>query len=168
MIARARIPSLVAACLLVVSAGVLSVGCGRQPEGERCSLKNGDLDCNSELKCTPSTNLRNGADGVDRCCPSSTNVQDERCDAGISGAGTGGATSADGGGGEGGTAQGGASGLGLGEVCNYNSNCLLPLVCKTTCASGGTCSNSCQYECNETRDCLNGYVCTNNTCLLDR
>jgi len=167
MIARVSVSSLVAACLLVVSATLLSAGCGRQPQGERCSLKNGDLDCNSDLKCTPSTNLRNGADGVDRCCPASTSPDDDRCATGRSGAGTGGGTSSDGGGGEGGNAQGGASGLGLGESCNYNSDCQLPLVCKTTCPQSGACANSCQYECNTTRDCLNGYVCSNNTCLLE-
>jgi len=168
MIARFRFAPLLAVGLLLSSGSLVTFGCSRQPEGERCSLKNADLDCNGELSCTPSTNLRFGSDKVDRCCPD-TGFNDTRCTPGRS-TGTGGSSGLGGeGGGEGGgDGQGGAGGAGngQGETCNYNSECKLPLVCKTTCPETGSCANSCEFECNEDRDCLNGFRCTANSCVL--
>jgi len=164
MIARFRFAPLLAVGLLLSSGSLVTFGCSRQPEGERCSLKNADLDCNGELSCTPSTNLRFGSDKVDRCCPD-TGFSDTRCTPGRS-TGTGGSSGLGGEGGGDGQGGAGGAGNGQGETCNYNSECKLPLVCKTTCPETGSCANSCEFECNEDRDCLNGFRCTANSCVL--
>ncbi len=164
MIARFRLGPFLAVGLLLSSGSLVTFGCSRQPEGERCSLKNADLDCNGELSCTPSTNLRFGSDKVDRCCPD-TGFSDTRCTPGRS-TGTGGSSGLGGEGGGDGQGGAGGAGNGQGETCNYNSECKLPLVCKTTCPETGSCANSCEFECNEDRDCLNGFRCTANSCVL--
>jgi hypothetical protein len=81
-------------------AGVLSGGCSRQAEGERCDLAaNGDDDCEEGLICVSKVG------NVDRCCPpEGAPIDDSRCSAANapSGGPTGGASS-------GGSATGGAS-----------------------------------------------------------
>ncbi|HSC88363.1 MAG TPA: hypothetical protein VLC09_13870 [Polyangiaceae bacterium] len=152
---KSRVGTL-ALCLTALAMAVTIVpGCNRQPEGERCSLKNGDLDCSEGLECTPSTNLRNGSDGIDRCCPAS-NFTDARCTPGRSGSGGG---NEGGNGGQGGQGGGGGadSGADIGEDCIWNSDCREPLVCK---------SSTCQYDCNVDRDCADGYKCMANSCVL--
>lgn len=86
----------------------LLFGCGRQSEGERCSLLNGDRDCDAGLVCTPANELRGGDDQVDRCCP-----PDERSDADPRCRPRAGASSPTGSGGaDGGTGAAGSAGQG--------------------------------------------------------
>src|SRR5690606_30663602 len=101
-----------------------TIGCGRQKEGERCLLLNGNADCdaNEDLICTPAGELRGGDDEIDRCCPSpNTQPSDARCarrttpgdgDGDGDNTGTGGMGGSSGGSGE---VEGGA--------CVYNSDC---------------------------------------------
>jgi hypothetical protein len=130
------------------------LGCNRQQEGERCALTNADSDCDDDLLCTEAENLRGGDDEVDRCCPDSDETpSDSRCAL---------KTSAGDGDGDGPiTGQGGGGGAtsgeddppaGLGDACQYNSECVEPLVC----GPGG----QCQYECNVDRDCDGGETCS--------
>jgi hypothetical protein len=142
--------------LLGSTALVLSaVGCGRQKEGERCLLANGDADCdaNDDLLCTPASTLRGDDDDkVDRCCPPpGIQPSDSRCaprttpgdgDGDGDGTGTGG----------GGTGEGGATGAPEGSACDYNSDCADHFICGR--------EWTCVHECKETRDCPNGFECT--------
>lgn len=137
--------------LLALGASVFTPACGRQGEGERCSLQNGDNDCDGSLVCTPASRLR--GDGVDRCCPESASSYDDvRCTPRIGGSGGGTGSGGEGGAtGEGGaSASGGSSGLGT--ACSYTSDCLEPLVCGP--------SGECQYECQTARDCATGFDCS--------
>ena len=52
----------------VVALAVAAVGCSLQAEGERCSVANGNSDCESPLVCTKHELLTGST--VDRCCPS--------------------------------------------------------------------------------------------------
>ncbi|MGC4088576.1 MAG: hypothetical protein QM756_11905 [Polyangiaceae bacterium] len=90
---------------------LLSVGCSKQGEGERCDLtKAGQADCDDGLRCVRIS------DGVERCCPpEGTQIGDSRCQSsGITGSGgksssSGGATNVSGGAaGETSTSSGGA------------------------------------------------------------
>jgi hypothetical protein len=48
----------------------LSVGCGKQAEGERCDPANGSLDCDTGLVCRNAADLGLGAEtGAALCCP---------------------------------------------------------------------------------------------------
>jgi len=51
---------------LVTLLAVSAPGCGLQGEGERCNLKNGDVDCTEGLKCTSALDLGGQSD---ICCP---------------------------------------------------------------------------------------------------
>jgi len=140
----------------VISAAVafaLLVGCQIQREGERCSLLNGDHDCEEGLVCTAASSL-SGDDGVNRCCPDSGSVTDERCRRRVGGSGgMGGDTGGGSGGGGnlgGSTSSGGSSGIGA--ACEYRSDCESGL----TCGPGG----KCQYECQDDIDCADGLVCS--------
>lgn len=151
-----RLSPLAALACAVVLGGVFAPGCGRQQEGARCSLLNGNLDCDgAAMVCTPASQLRLG-DGVDRCCPKDeSDIADNRCapriGSGSGGGGNeGGATSDDGQGGD-------APVSGEGDRCQYNSDCKLPFIC----GPGGRC----QYECQRTRDCANGWVCEDRSCV---
>jgi hypothetical protein len=93
--------------LLLVCAG-FAVGCGRQGEGERCDVRNGNADCESGLVCTPASDLIRVAGGENAalCCPARGQASVTACiadDTSFGGAGgalaTGGAA-----GGQGGTA----------------------------------------------------------------
>lgn len=128
------------------------VGCGRQKEGERCALTNGDSDCVEALLCTEAETLRGGEDGVDRCCPDpDSSPSDSRCALRTStGSNTGGGPSVGEGGAGGADGEGGPSSMG--EACQYDSQCTLPLVC----GPGG----KCQFECNVDIDCDEGERCT--------
>lgn len=139
-------------------ASIATPGCQRQPEGARCVQANGDLDCREGLVCTPASELKSGADGVSRCCPEDGEpITSDLCKRGVPvNPGTGG------GGNEGGSAGdssgAGGSGVGLGDRCNYPSDCALPLVC----GPGGRC----QSECLQDRDCKDGKVCSDEkTCV---
>lgn len=149
---RLSLSSALAVGSLTLAAALLVSACGRQGEGERCVLANGNLDCNADLECKPSSSLRFGADGVSRCCPT-TGYNDDLCTPGKSG-GSGGSSNGSGGqnaGGEGGGAQGGGE---LGSACDYNSDCEVPLIC----GPQGRCQNECQQD----RDCQSGFVCSAN------
>ena len=153
--------SVLGLALASLTIGAFGVACGRQLEGERCSLDNGDNDCDSSenLVCTPASSLRNGADGVPRCCPeSASDASSDRCTRRSGGGSTGGSTGAggdDGAGGEGGTDPGDN---GAGESCDYNTDCTAPLICGP--------SGKCQSECNGDRDCSGGRVCSDEkTCV---
>lgn len=56
-----------------VAAICLSIGCGKQAEGERCDLANASLDCEPGLVCRDASDLGLGAEGdLQRsalCCP---------------------------------------------------------------------------------------------------
>lgn len=82
---------------------MLSVGCSKQGEGERCDHeKAGDSDCDDGLVCVMAD------DGQDRCCPpSGAAVGDSRCQR--TGASTGGQGNS-GGSNSGGRASGGSGG----------------------------------------------------------
>jgi hypothetical protein len=140
--------------LIALSLVCATSACSRQKEGERCSLENGDLDCDSALVCTDSSKLRKGADEVDRCCPeelgSTSNQQCALATNSPNGSGGQGGGGANGNGGDG--ASTGETELeGLGDACDYTSECVEPLVC----GPGG----ECQYECNVNRDCDSGEIC---------
>ncbi len=137
----------IAALMTVAAAASLAGGCSRQSEGERCSLTNGDEDCDGSLVCTQAEELQLD-DGVDRCCPPQGDAfSDSRCTPRIGGGSSGGSTGAGGGTGQGGENVGGAAGEGNGrdEPCSYNSDCTSGLIC----GPGG----QCQPECNEDIDC---------------
>lgn len=96
-----------AACRALLLAGGLTAAlaaCSRQGEGERCSLLNGNRDCDGGLVCTPASELRSGDDGVDRCCPVEVSSDtDRRCLPRVGGVnGTGGTGPGAGQGGQGG------------------------------------------------------------------
>lgn len=139
-----------AASLALGAVATLFGGCTRQSEGERCSISNGDEDCDGSLVCTPASDLQQGGDGVDRCCPpAGDSVGDSRCNPRVGGgSGTGGASGSGGANGMAGdTNQGGASqGTGQrGASCSYTSECESGLVC----GPGGVC----QPECIDHVDC---------------
>lgn len=136
------------------------LGCSRQKEGERCSLLNGDSDCEDDLVCTEAETLRSGEDLVDRCCPEAGEAStDSRCALRTTGTpgGSGGSSSGIGGEGGGGGQEGDDATKGVGADCDYNSECELPLVC----GPGGVC----QFECNRDRDCGSNEVCADQTCV---
>lgn len=131
-------------------------GCSRQAEGERCSLSNGNDDCEGNLICTNATLLRQGDDEVDRCCPENLETTKVSECARRTASGNDGAEPDEGAGGAPAAGAGGAAADGdppdLGDGCDYNSDCGVPLVC----GPGGVC----QYECNQDRDCPSGQLCT--------
>lgn len=131
-------------------------GCSRQQEGERCSLSNGNDDCEGNLICTNATLLRQGDDEVDRCCPENLESTSVSQCARRTASGDGDGDGDTGPGGAPSTGVGGASGDGdppdLGDGCGFNSDCSVPLIC----GPGGVC----QYECNEDRDCPDDQRCT--------
>ena len=142
------------------------IGCSRQNEGERCSLANRDDDCEGDLVCTDSSKLRKGDDGVDRCCPEQLGSTDNSLCAQRTNTGTGDGDGDTTDSGDGDTTSGGGQGgmsgtedpADLGNACDYNSECKVPLVCGP--------SGECQYECRESRDCDSGEVCTaEGTCV---
>jgi hypothetical protein len=158
------------AFVLAVSA-VLSLGggCSRQSEGERCSLENGDEDCDSGLVCTPASELQQGQqDEVDRCCPPDGGTGDCTPRGAVSGSGGG-----NGLGGEGNEGGAGAEGN-VGDTCTENDDCVDPLVCSSgECAQPPACvynsdcltplvcvSGECRPECIQDRDCTAGFVCS--------
>ncbi|MCH2111137.1 MAG: hypothetical protein MK135_17595 [Polyangiaceae bacterium] len=138
----------------VLGSAVLLVGCTRQPEGSRCSTLNGNNDCQGSLVCTSASDLRNGEDGVDRCCPASGSLASSESCLSYIGGGTGGGSGL---GGQGGAdASGGSSNDGnSGDQCDYNSDCTEPLVCGP--------QGTCQVECQTDRDCSNGKKCVGDT-----
>ncbi len=151
--------ALASAVFLFAFSGLFVPGCGQQPEGARCVLDNANRDCVTGLVCTDSKSLRNGADGVDRCCPES-GATVAACRPGTnSGSSTGGSGNATGGaggaGGEGGTlGMGGLTGGDgeEGDVCDYSSECRLGLVCGPR--------GFCQLECRNELDCAEGETCS--------
>jgi hypothetical protein len=155
---------------LPLALSVVAPSCARQAEGARCNRANGNLDCQdggASLVCTVSSELRGGADKVDRCCPPrGETISDSRCERRVGGGGNegggpgeGGTTSSDGSGG-GDTSPGGStSGAGLGEGCAYNSECVDDLVC----GPGGIC----QYECRVSDDCDDGKTCKSRKCVAE-
>lgn len=52
---------------LFVALALAAVGCSLQAEGERCSVANGNGDCEGALLCTKHEQLTGTT--VDRCCP---------------------------------------------------------------------------------------------------
>ncbi len=160
---------------LIFLAGLMTLplsGCQRQQQGERCDLDNADDDCDQgdDLVCTDSAKLREGDDKVSRCCPEDLkDSSDSRCAPkqggtgdGDGDSGLGGNGGADGSSGTGGSGMGGDdSTVGLndeGEPCNFDSDCLVNLVCGP--------AARCQIECKQDRDCAEGKTCdmSNNTC----
>ncbi len=92
--------------------------CGKQVQGERCLLSNGNDDCDDGLTCVKADTLQDNT--TDRCCPTTSAPTDSRCaprklthslGTGATSS-TGGATSNGGqsAGGNGGTAAGGGAG----------------------------------------------------------
>lgn len=130
--------------IFLVSATLALVSCGRQNEGERCSLANANSDCDDGLICTEGEELSESGGGVDRCCPSpGTPISDELCERT--------ATNDDGDtGGEGGAGGDSASEDEL-SSCIYNSDCNPPLFCIT---------GFCRSQCQTSRDCPSGEVCS--------
>lgn len=128
----------------------LGGGCSRQSEGERCSLDNGDEDCDSGLICVAAAELQSS--DVSRCCPEDGGTG--ACTPLGSGSGSGGGSGTGGGtglGGESATGGGaGSSGADEGAACVYNSDCASPLACV-----GG----KCRVECITDRDCDEPLVC---------
>ncbi len=57
----------VAALALCLAAPLLG-GCAEQGEGERCDIKNDNLDCSGDLVCKTLRSLNRGATGA-VCCP---------------------------------------------------------------------------------------------------
>lgn len=125
----------------------LLVACSRQGEGERCSKRNDNNDCEAGLECVEAGGLRS-QDGVDRCCPREGRpVSDGRCTRLIGG------DNGDGEGGEGGEGPtNSASSTTAGKTCNYNSDCAEGLVCGP--------DAKCQAECRQDRDCPPEHTCT--------
>ena len=147
-------------------------GCSRQSEGERCSLLNGNSDCEgTDLLCTDASTLRNGVDdGVDRCCYPDR-VNDSRCAprrATGDGDNQGGGASGDGDGdgdGDDMTATGGMGGSGnrlpADASCVYDSQCESGLFCI---------SGRCRVQCNKDIDCrvFGGGTCSpEGSCVQD-
>jgi hypothetical protein len=115
--------AVLAVLLGLMLAPLAVVSCSRQGEGERCSLDNGDEDCDQDegLVCTSSDVLKNPYN-TDICCPADGTSTLVACIPGALGepdagadAATGGTGGVGGDGGAGGTAgMGGAGGLGGG------------------------------------------------------
>ncbi len=143
---------------LIITASLFGVGCSRQAEGERCSLENGNIDCEGSLVCTDHNKLRKGPeDGVDRCCPEELGSSDtpecaQRINSDVGDGDSGG----DGGSGPGGSSNAGDSNVQtpdeLGDSCDYNSDCSAPLICGP--------SGKCQFECRTDRDCPSDQICS--------
>ncbi len=145
----------IASTTVLLGALALSLtGCTRQAEGDRCSLDNGNDDCDGSLVCTASSGLRDGDDGVDRCCPKAGDgTVDQKCTIFL-GSGT-----------EQNTGQGGSNAqteegdstveevesVNSGDTCSFNSDCVEPLVCGP--------QGACQVECQSDRDCPDGQSC---------
>lgn len=151
------LPSFRFACLLILVGASATLGCTRQEEGERCSQANNNEDCEGNLVCTSASDLRKGDDEVDRCCPeelssSSSSLCAPRTN---SAGGDGDETGDGGGGGEAGDGDGDTSTpddpKGLGDACDYSSECTEPLICGPR--------GACQYECQTDRDCDDGETC---------
>ncbi|OQX67380.1 MAG: hypothetical protein B6A08_15505 [Sorangiineae bacterium NIC37A_2] len=143
-------------CLLFAS--IATPGCQKQPEGDRCVQANGDLDCEGGLVCTPASELKSGGDGVSRCCPDDGQpIRDDRCKRGapVGPGGTG--ASGNMGGSNGDDGGSGGAGVGVGARCDYTSDCRSPLICGP--------SGRCQAECVTDRDCNDGKVCDDGTCV---
>lgn len=140
---------------LLSSGALLAPGCARQNEGERCSRDNGDNDCDGDLVCRSASELKNGEDGVSRCCPEddAETPEDDRCRlrTGVTGTGGGSGLGGQGQGGEGGSTQSDGD-TDLGAACDYTSECKEPLVCGP--------QGRCQHECQTDRDCAEGNSCT--------
>lgn len=94
--------------LAVALAAVAPASCGKQGEGERCTVENGNEDCDTGLVCVSGAELGQSSDV---CCPESGS-EDKRCNPLVGtggGGGTGGTpttTTTQGGGGAGGTGGG--------------------------------------------------------------
>jgi hypothetical protein len=102
--------------LLVLSTTCLTaIGCGKQGEGERCSVDNpNNEDCEAGLICTPGSELNRQ---TDVCCPESGSTEPAcipNVGTGGAGGGGGGATTGGGEGGTGAMGGGGAGGAGGG------------------------------------------------------
>jgi hypothetical protein len=169
-----------ALAMFLAASAVLSMagGCGRQSEGDHCSLDNGDEDCDSGLVCTPAEELQQGQqDDVDRCCPPDGGTGECAPRGAVSGSG--GGTGLGGEGNEGGA--GGAQGN-VGSACDDNGDCVDPLVCSagecsqpSACVYNSDClaplaciNGECRPECNEDRDCTAGFVCsTDRQCVAE-
>jgi hypothetical protein len=118
---------------LVVAAAALAAvvgsvaGCSKQGEGQRCSRKNNDDDCDiaGGLVCVPAADLRNGNQS-DICCPP-TGATDPACIPGAlgqGGSGGGGATTTTtptGAGGSGGSGGSGTGGSGTGGHAGHGT-----------------------------------------------
>ncbi len=158
-LSRVKVPFVV----LLLASVVSTIGCSRQEEGQRCSLANGDLDCEGNLVCTDHNKLRRGEDGVDRCCPEELGSTDtpecaQRTNSGNGNGDGDGDSTGDGDGGAGGMSGGDDGPPDLGSACDYTSECSEPLICGP--------SGKCQYECNGDRDCGDGEVCSDeSTCV---
>lgn len=72
-------PSMRELSYLLLLGLALTTGCNRQGEGERCDLRNYDLDCDQDedLECIPleGSTVRNAA----VCCPRSGRTTNEAC-----------------------------------------------------------------------------------------
>ena|SRR6478735_325644 len=139
------------ALLAALGTLALAVGCQGQGEGERCSLLNQNHDCLSGLVCTAASRLKQ-EDGVDRCCPEDlTEAEVDSCFPRVGGgSGTGGTTGT--GGDSGGLGGEGGADAGVGDACDYRSDCADGLVCGP--------KGKCQHECQDDIDCDEGLICT--------
>lgn len=171
-------------CLLVLGLSCNIYSCSRQTSGERCSLSNGDADCEGDLVCTDSSKLRQGQDDkVDRCCPEELSSTESSLCAQVTisaGDGDGDTSSVGGGGGDGGASSEGDAALG--ETCDITNDCAAPAICSTSkkvcveqacdwttdcdvpfvCGPRGTC----QVECKSDRDCASDEDCSSDqTCV---
>lgn len=152
--------ALATATVLLALSALVVPGCGQQPEGARCEPDNANRDCVTGLVCTDSKSLRNGADGVARCCPESGSTV-AACRPGTnSGSATGGSGNGTGGSSGGAGGEGGSLGVGgaisgdgeEGDICDYTSECRLGLVCGPR--------GFCQPECRNDLDCSDGKSCS--------
>jgi hypothetical protein len=129
-------------CGLAALSVTLLTGCGKQGEGERCSILNGNQDCEGSLICVRADDLRS-SDDVSRCCPSdASSASDSRC-ARLTGTGNGNNPMS--GGGQGGEAP-------TSRACEYDSECSAGMKCGS--------QGSCIAECLTDRDCGSGEICT--------
>lgn len=158
-------------------------GCSRQGMGERCSLANGNEDCEGDLVCTDSSKLRNKNE-VDRCCPEQLSSSDNSLCAQVTIGGGDGDGDGDGDSGSVG-GNGGSSDTGdaeLGDACTVERDCAAPAICSESrkvcaeraCDWSSDCPQPficgprgvCQVECKDDRDCGSGEVCSSqSTCV---
>ncbi|MEO7095262.1 MAG: hypothetical protein ABI175_18525 [Polyangiales bacterium] len=126
----------IAAASMVVAVGAFMVACSKQGEAERCSLDNGNDDCDSNLECVSRPGINSTI-----CCPPIGQATTKECngdvpapvDSAVKETATDTAVETavvvDG---------------GIGATCTFESDCVAPFRCR---------SGKCNFECVRDRDC---------------